>query len=211
MSAEVARLKNACCTWGVSYSIGNGVKLAGTIMLILMLLRHAKSSWSEPGQADIDRHLNDRGRDAARAMGRHMVANGLEPQLVLCSPALRARETWGLVGPELKTSPILLIERNIYDFGGGEALMDCICRKSGVARSVLVVGHNPSIEELALKLIRNGKTKLLGLLEEKYPTGALAVIHLDIASWDEVTTATGTLVRFDRPKDLPDGGGRSAG
>jgi phosphohistidine phosphatase len=173
-------------------------------MLILMLLRHAKSSWPEPGQADIDRHLNDRGRDAARAMGRHMAANGLEPQLVLCSPALRARETWGLVAQELKTSPILLIERDIYDFGGGEALMECLRRYSGVAQSVLVVGHNPSIEALALKLSRNGVTEPRGLLEKKYPTGALAVIHLDMGRWDEVATAMGTLVRFDRPKDIPD-------
>ena len=74
-------------------------------MLNLMLLRHAKSSLAEAGQEDSDRSLNDRGRLAATAMGRYMASHSLVPQLVLCSPARRARETWGLVAGELKTVP----------------------------------------------------------------------------------------------------------
>lgn len=178
-------------------------------MLTLMLLRHAKSSWSDPGQADIERPLNDRGKRAARAMGRLMAVNDLEPQLVLCSPAVRAKETWNLVAGALKTSPALLIEQYIYDFGDGEALMDCLRHKAGVAQSVLLVGHNPSIEGLALILARSEKTELRGQLEKKYPAGALAVIRLDFDSWNAVTKGTGTLLRFDRPKDMLDRGLKS--
>jgi phosphohistidine phosphatase len=171
-------------------------------MLDLMLLRHAKSSWSDFEQADIDRPLNGRGRRAALTMGRHMASNDIMPQLVLCSPAKRAKETWDLVAGELGASPSVLIEPDIYDFGNGETLLECLRHKAGAANSVLLVGHNPSIEGLAQKLAGKGGSKIQELLEKKYPTGALAVIRFDFDNWKDIADGAGTLLRFDRPKDI---------
>jgi phosphohistidine phosphatase len=173
-------------------------------MLNLMLLRHAKSSLAEAGQEDSDRTLNDRGRHAATAMGRYMASNDLVPQLVLCSPARRARETWGLVAGELKTPPKILIAAEIYDFGDGKALIDCLRRKAGAAQSVSLVGHNPSIGRLAQILVGKGSDKLRERLEKKYPTAALAVISFDLDNWGSLTAGAGALLRFVTPKDIID-------
>src|SRR5215470_2655109 len=96
-------------------------------MLRLFLLRHAKSSWTDPGVGDLDRPLNARGLRAATAMGRFMRANRLNPELVLCSPARRARETWKLVAEELRTAPRVIIDDGIYDFGNGGRLLEVTC------------------------------------------------------------------------------------
>ena len=171
-------------------------------MLNLMLLRHAKSSLADAGQEDSDRPLNDRGRNAATAVGRYMASHGLVPQLVLCSPARRARETWGLVAGELKASPAILTVAEIYDFGDGKALMECLRQKAGAAQSVSLVGHNPSIAGLAQILIGKGNDKLRERLEKKYPTAALAVISFDLDNWGSFTAGAGTLMRFVTPKDI---------
>ncbi len=173
-------------------------------MLSLMLLRHAKSSWADTGQADLDRPLNERGKRSAVAVGRYMASNGLVPQLVLCSPARRTRETWSLVAGELATIPEILMAAEIYDFGDGKALIECLRHKAGTAQSVLLVGHNPSIGELAKTLIGTGSDKLRERLEEKYPTAALAVISFDLDNWGALATDSGTLLRFVRPRDIID-------
>lgn len=173
-------------------------------MLNLMLLRHAKSSWAETGQADLDRPLNERGKRAAVAVGRYMASNGLVPQLVLCSPARRARETWTLAAGELKAIPAILIAAEIYDFSDGKALMECLRHKAGAAQSILLVGHNPSIAGLAKTLIGTGSDKLRERLEEKYPTAALAVISFDFDNWEFLASGSGTLLRFVRPADIID-------
>ena len=171
-------------------------------MLNLMLLRHAKSSLAEAGQEDSDRPLNDRGRHAATAVGRYMASHSLVPQLVLCSPARRARETWGLVAGELTTPPKILIAAEIYDFGDGKALMECLRQKAGAAQSVLLVGHNPSIAGLAQSLLGKGSDSLRERLAKKYPTAALAVISFDLDNWSSLTAGAGTLRHFVVPKDI---------
>lgn len=173
-------------------------------MLDLMLLRHAKSSWAEAGQADRDRPLNERGKRAATAVGRYMASHGLVPQLVLYSPARRARETWTLAAGELKASPAVLVVDEIYDFGDGKALMECLRHKTGAAQSILLVGHNPSIAALARNLIGTGSRKLRERLEEKYPTAALAVISFDLTNWGSLAAGSGTLLRFVTPRDIID-------
>jgi phosphohistidine phosphatase len=173
-------------------------------MLNLMLLRHAKSSLADAGQEDSDRPLNPRGQHAATAVGRYMASHSLVPQLVLCSPARRTRETWGLVAGELKASPAILFVDEIYDFGDGKALVDCLRRKAGAAQPVLLVGHNPSIGRLAQNLVGKGDKKLRERLERKYPTAALAVISFDLDNWRSLTAGAGTLRHFVTPKDIID-------
>ncbi len=172
------------------------------LMLNLMLLRHAKASALETGREDIDRPLNGRGKRAAVAMGKYMAANGLMPDIVLCSPASRAKRTWELAAKELGGAPKVLFVRDIYDFGDGEELLNCLRRLAADAKSVLLVGHNPSIAGLALRLVRKGDKKLRDLLEAKYPTAALAVIKLGAGSWAAVAEGAGTLARFVRPRDI---------
>ena len=170
-------------------------------MLNLMLLRHAKSSWAVAGQKDFDRPLNGRGQHAATAMGRYMASKEAMPQLVLCSPARRARETWNLLAGELKAVPEILIVPEIYDFGDGKVLIECLRDRAGSAQSVLLVGHNPAIGVLAQNLAGKGNNKLRERLRLKYPTAALAVISFDLDNWQSLAAGLGTLLRFVTPKD----------
>jgi phosphohistidine phosphatase len=171
-------------------------------MLSLMLLRHAKASLADTGQADLDRPLNERGKRAAVAVGRYMASHSLAPQLVLCSPARRTRETWGLVAGELPATPEVLFTPEIYDSGNGTALMECLRHKAGTAQSVLLVGHNPSIGELAQTLSGTGSGKLRERLEKKYPTAALAVFSIDLGNWESLPAGCGTLLHLVRPTDI---------
>ena len=173
-------------------------------MLSLMLLRHAKSSLADTGQADLDRPLNERGKRAAVAVGRYMASNNLVPHLVLCSPARRTRETWSLVAGELPATPEVLFAAEIYDSGDGTALMECLRHKAGTAQSVLLVGHNPSTGELAQTLIGTGSGKLRERLEKEYPTAALAVFSFGLGNWESLASGSGSLLRFVRPRDLID-------
>jgi phosphohistidine phosphatase len=174
-------------------------------VLRLLLLRHAKSSWSDPGLEDHDRRLNERGREAAPAMGAFMRKQKLIPDLVLCSPACRAHDTWTLLSEELEATPKVVVEDAIYDFGNGERVLEAVRQRGGRATSVLVVGHNPSLEELALRLIGKGDADLRRRLAEKYPTCALAVLEFETLDWRDVKGGEARLVSFTRPKDIMDG------
>lgn len=171
-------------------------------MLRLMLLRHAKSSWTEPGLDDKDRPLNVRGQRAAPVIGSYMAREKLVPDLALVSPARRARDTWKLASAALKTAPKTLIEDPLYDFGNGGRVLDTVRAKADSATTILVVGHNPSLERLALRLIGKGEDKLRKRIADKYPTGALAVIDFDARSWKDIEDGKGALTAFVRPRDL---------
>lgn len=170
-------------------------------MHTLMLLRHAKAG--EPGIAmpDAERDLTSRGRRAAQAVGRHMAAKGLIPQLVLCSPAKRAHETWRLAAQEIGAAPPMIVDPALYDFGDGGMLLECLRGWAGASTSVLIVGHNPSIETLARRLTASGDRKLRARLDAKYPTGTLAVLTFDVTGWSQLEGG-GRLAEFVRPKDL---------
>lgn len=169
----------------------------------LMLLRHAKSSWDDPGQADRDRPLNARGCEAAAAIGRYIAANGLVPDLVLCSPALRTRQTWLLACKGRKTleSAHITFEGGLYE-RDGEDILRVMREVQGEPSQLLIVGHNPGLEELADILVASGEARALERLDRKFPTGALAVIALDISDWAKAEPGTGRLERFVTPKTL---------
>jgi len=171
-------------------------------MLRLLLLRHAKSSWDDPGLGDHDRPLAARGRRAATAVGRHMAAHGLVPERVLCSGARRARDTLALVLPAMADSPEPRTRDVIYA-GDAWAILDLIRGEGGAASPLLVVGHNPALQELALGLIVPEAAKPADDdLAAKFPTGALAVIDFAIAAWGALDWGTGRLAAFVRPRDL---------
>jgi phosphohistidine phosphatase len=164
----------------------------------LHLLRHAKSSWKEPELADHDRPLAARGRRAADAMGRHLAASGVAPGLVLCSTALRARETWERIEPSLAGTPVRY-EPEIYG-ASAATLRERVRGVPDDVASVLLVGHNPAIELFAADLAC--ASPLLDDLEAKFPTGALATLALRAASWRDLGDECTELVAFVRPRDL---------
>lgn len=170
-------------------------------MLRLMLLRHGKSSWKEPGIADRDRPLAGRGRQAVPLVGRHAKAMGLVPDLILTSPARRARETAELFAAEVGGVKIEAVE-DLYDFGDGRRLLEVIRTRGRTSRTLMLVGHNPAIESLARLLAGSGNEDTLAELAGKFPTAALAVIGFAAADWQAVRPGSGKLVHFIRPKAL---------
>lgn len=172
----------------------------------LHLLRHAKSSWDDPDLDDHDRPLAERGQRAAPQMAAYLLEAGLRPDLVLCSTAQRARQTFDALAPGLDGVPVRY-ERAVYVFDGDSLLTRLKALPESVAE-VLVVGHNPALEEAARKLADSQASgALLDDLTEKFPTGAYALLETEV-SWPDLTRNCATLLAFVRPKDLK-GAGRA--
>jgi phosphohistidine phosphatase len=172
--------------------------------LRLLLLRHAKSDWSGKS-GDHERPLSARGKKAAPRIGAYMGSKSYEPALVLCSTAERAKETLALVLPTLKGTPEIRYDRALY-------LADCpqlLAEIRGIGTDVsplMLVGHNPGLEQLAIALaLRAQSTAERGRLQklaQKFPTATLAVLDFTFADWSAVKPGLGRLVDFVRPKDV---------
>jgi phosphohistidine phosphatase len=158
----------------------------------LLLLRHAKSSWDDPALADHDRPLAPRGRKAATLIGEHLNDNEIGVSLVLCSSARRARETLELVQPPGDVS----IERGLYG-ASAEELLKRVREVPDEHHAVMLIGHNPAIEELAVGLAGPGAD----LIGDKFPTGALATLSLS-GRWCELAPGRVELESFVRPREL---------
>lgn len=162
-------------------------------MKTLLILRHAKSSWKRPDLDDHDRPLNARGRRDAPRMGALLRRRGLTPDLVVSSTAVRARTTAEQVAEESGYGGQVTLDRRLY-LAAPEALVDVVGSLGGGAARVLVVGHNPGLEDLLARL--TGAAEAL-------PTAALAQVALPIAAWRELRASTrGRLVALWRPKEL---------
>jgi phosphohistidine phosphatase len=169
----------------------------------LMLLRHAKAIRDKSGLDDARRPLTPRGEEQARAMGKMMAELALIPDLVLCSPAVRARQTWKLAAAELPRPAEARVISDLYDFGDGNALREAIRTSGGNAGRLMLVGHNPSMEGLANSLATAGRAELRARMADKFPTGALAVFATDLDRWDALADITGaTLTHFICPRDV---------
>ncbi|MCG8508046.1 MAG: histidine phosphatase family protein [Rhodospirillales bacterium] len=170
-------------------------------MKTVFLLRHAKSSWKDPGLADFDRPLNKRGKSSAKAIGAHMAAEGIVPDLVLCSAAKRTRSTLkrvrGAFGEDIET----VVDDAFYHAGTGD-WMRYLLELGNEVGSAMIIGHNPGMEELAHHLIGGGDEDAHGRLCFKYPTGALAVLTVDIPHWRALKRGSARLVSFTCPRDL---------
>jgi len=170
-------------------------------MKTIYLLRHAKSSWDDPDLADVDRPLSKRGKAAAAAMARHLAATGIAPGLVLCSPARRTRATLERVMPGLGRETPAVIEERLYQADAGALLRRLRGLDEAIA-SVMLIGHNPAIEELASRLADGGDADALARLAAKFPTGALAVLETDVVGWRDLGAGGARLAAFVRPRDL---------
>jgi len=170
-------------------------------MKTIYLLRHAKSSWDDPALPDYHRPLAPRGRKASPKMGRFMKKEGLLPHRVLCSGALRATQTWELVASILDRQVPTEIHEEIYHGAPGN-LLRMIRALPGEEASALLVGHNPTMEDLALLLAGSGEEAALQEMRRKFPTAALAVLDFHGADWPEVLPGSCHLRAFVRPKAL---------
>lgn len=168
-------------------------------MKTLTLLRHAKSDWTDAVQRDFDRPLNPRGQRAARTMGTYMAAQGLVFDHVLASPARRVRDTLDEVAKGYGKPLAPSFDDSIY-LASSATLLDLLRETAVSVERLLLVGHNPGLEDLALELADDPDSPLRHEVEIKYPTATLAEIALDVESWSEA--AKGKLLRFVRPRDL---------
>ena len=171
----------------------------------LVFLRHAKAVPSSPDLEDHDRRLAERGRSDAIRMGQFLKEEGAVPELVLCSTALRTRETLELVLPQLFAEPEIRYLPELY-LARWLSIANLVRQVRDKVETMLVVSHNPGIEEVVRKLARppgDTKTrKLHQLLEAEYPTAAVAVLEFDVALWSAVERGEGELLNFVRPRDL---------
>jgi phosphohistidine phosphatase len=170
-------------------------------MLTLSLLRHAKSSWKNPTLPDRERPLATRGMEDAPLMGGAMTERGIDPDLVLCSSARRTVDTLALVLPELKVEPKVVYEDALYHASPAEMLNTLRAIQPGAQR-VMMVGHNPEIQALALDLIGSGPKHMRDRLKEKFPTTGLAVITFPAGLWSSVDVNSGSLTLFLVPREL---------
>ncbi|MTI19255.1 histidine phosphatase family protein [Rhodobacteraceae bacterium RKSG542] len=170
-------------------------------MLRLLLLRHAKSDWSEPGLHDHDRPLNARGWKAADLAGQHIQQYQMVPATILCSTALRTRQTLMQLLPHLRADMKIQIMRDLY-MQGDLQYIDTIRALGGPSSKLMLIGHNPAIQDTALELAGKGNPELFDQMEEKFPTAAMAVIDFEAHRWSEVTPKQGRLVSFFQPRSL---------
>ena len=168
-------------------------------MKTLLLMRHGKSSWDDPALADHDRPLAPRGRKGAALVAKYLRDAGLQPAIVLCTSAIRAQETLEQLRPSFSDSTIIKIEPELYGAGSNE-LANRIRRLSQASTSVLVIGHNPAMQELVVTLATKGRKS--NAVREKFPTAALAVLDVRIDQWRLLEPGRATLRDFVTPKQL---------
>jgi phosphohistidine phosphatase len=170
-------------------------------MLCLLLLRHAKAERSRPGERDHDRRLAERGRNDAPRLGVYMAKHGYLPDRVVVSTSARTRETWNLAADAMPGKPKVVFEERVYE-STPSALLQVIKETGPKVRTLLMIGHNPGMHELAVQLIATGDIDMRQQLQEAFPTSALAVIEFKLDGWDKLHSQAGRLEHFVTPRSI---------
>jgi len=165
----------------------------------IILLRHGKSSWSDPTLSDVDRPLAPRGERASRRIAKHLRRKRIRPALVLCSPSLRTRQTLEAIEPSLGKGCSVELAAELYA-ASEQKLLERLRALPESADSVLLIGHNPGLQELALVLASRGVD--LPKLKQKFPTGALATLVVGSDSWAALRPGDAELVDYIVPRQL---------
>jgi phosphohistidine phosphatase len=166
-----------------------------------MLLRHAKSSWPSSGMQDAARPLSERGEAAARLMGAYMAHHALIPDRILCSPARRTRETLAGIATQWPANMDVVFDQRLYA-ATPQSILSVVRVQDEAARTLLVIGHNPGLQEAAELLIAAGDVELRERLREKFPTAALAVVDFAIDKWRNIHERSGRLDRYVIPRSV---------
>lgn len=167
----------------------------------LILWRHAKSSWSKDGLADHDRPLNSRGRTAAQMMARHLAGLGRLPGQVLCSTAQRTRETLEPLLSLIQSDATITLTRDIYQ-ADAQSLLDLIRKQPMTDEPLMVIGHNPTFEDLTSALVAPETILAHPNGGSLFPAGALAMLSCPLAAWADLSHSDAGLEMFIRPRDL---------
>ena len=171
-------------------------------MRILGLFRHAKSDWQDPRARDFDRPLNMRGRKGAAIMGKHVRDHGVRWEKMISSPAIRCAETIEIACEAAGRPVAVNWDRRIY-LASSATLADLLRETEGDTKAVLMIGHNPGLEDLIFDLVPDdGSSPLRDVVEVKFPTASFAVLELDIDKWSDLKDNCGRLVHLTRPRDL---------
>ncbi len=173
-------------------------------MLRLLLLRHAKAERLRPGERDHDRRLTERGRGDAQRIGAYMARHGLVPDQVTVSPSARTRETWSLAAAAMGGQPNTVFEQRVYE-ASPAALLELIKQTDPRVRTLLMIGHNPTLQELAVQLVATGDVDTRQRLQKDFPTTGLAVIDFALDNWDKVHPQGGRLEHFIEPSSIAKG------
>jgi phosphohistidine phosphatase len=164
----------------------------------LLLLRHAKAERLQPGGGDRDRVLAEHGRADARTLGGYLARHGFIPDRAVVSPATRTRQTWDLLVTAFGKAPSVSFEDRLYD-APPQAILRIIKETGAETGTLLVIGHNPGLQELAAMLVASGDIDARERLGESFPTSALAAIGFAAESWDGVHAHGGRLEHFLTP------------
>jgi len=167
----------------------------------LILLRHAKAERGAPGGSDHDRQLAERGRDDARLIGAWLTAHHVRLDRVVVSTSRRTRETWDFVRGELSKLPPVVDEARLYESSPG-TIIDLARDTPPDVRTVMMIGHNPGMQEAATLLIASGDVEAREALNEGFPTSGLVIIDFMVDDWNDIHESGGRLERFISPKLL---------
>ena len=167
----------------------------------LLLLRHAKAERLQPGERDHDRRLAERGREDALQAGAYLSRHGDMPDQVIVSPATRTRETWELVAAGLTPQPPVVFEPRVYD-ASPETLLAIVQETAPGVRTLMMVGHNPGLHDLATHLIGTGDVDTRQSLREAFPTCGLAIVEFAFDRWNRLHAQAGRLERFVTPRSI---------
>ena len=171
-------------------------------MKTLGLFRHAKSDWQDPRARDFDRPLNGRGRKGAALMGRHVLEHGQNWDRMIASPAIRCAETIEIACQAAGQPVAVQWDRRIY-LASSVTLIDLLRETGDALGAVLMVGHNPGLEDLIFDLVPDdGTSPLRDVVELKFPTASFAVLELQIEHWSELKDNCARLIHLIRPRDL---------
>jgi phosphohistidine phosphatase len=171
----------------------------------LMLLRHAKAEKAEPGERDHERALNARGHKDSARMGAYLAKHALVPDGVLVSTARRTRETWDGVAEAFPGDPAVRFDERLYN-GTSDGILAVLRETKPAQKSLLVIGHNPGMHDLATLLIASGDVEARERLNEGLPTAGLAIIDFAPGSWAKLHPHGGRLERFVTPRSLAENG-----
>lgn len=166
-------------------------------MKTLVLLRHGKSSWENAGLRDYDRPLTPRGRGAAELMGEELRRRGFDFDCILSSPARRATETLELFEPAFGKPLVIRFDEDIYA-ASWRTLLKIVQSAERKANRLLIVGHNPGLQNLAVELCPSDAPEMA----RHFPTATVAAVALQVKSWRDVRPGSGSIDLFLKPKDV---------
>jgi phosphohistidine phosphatase len=170
-------------------------------MLTLTLFRHAKSSWDISGLDDRERPLNARGLSAAPMMGAYLREHDLKPDLVLCSTSVRTRQTFELASGGWEPEPRTKYEGALY-LAEPVSLLERVRKTPASVKHLMLIGHNPGLQILAIELIGEGEPATIAAISEKLPTAGVVVLTFEGKNWKDVAPRKGRLVHFATPKTI---------